>query len=225
MKTVAVIPCHNEAAHIAGVVTKAKKHVDHVLVVNDGSTDYTTRAASVAGAYVRTLEENHGAGFAVSTGIKLAVDTLKPDIIVILDGDGQHDPDEIPKLLQYFKLSYIRVVMGIRVNGRMPTYRKFGNKILSCVCNFGCWFKPFEALTGYWAIKVDAIPKLTENRWGWAIELLIKSRQNQLISCVPVEAIYHARYSDNSATSPIWLGLVLLWMIIKWRFKVEVLKQ
>jgi len=225
MKTVAVIPCHNEAAHIAGVVTKAKKHVDHVLVVNDGSTDYTTRAASVAGAYVRTLEENHGAGFAVSTGIKLAVDTLKPDIIVILDGDGQHDPEEIPNLVECLNNKYYDTAMGIRIKGAMPNYRRFGNKMLSGICNIGCRFSPPDALTGFWAIKANAIPELTEKKWGWAIELLIKSRNKYRLTEIPVKAIYHNRYSDNSATSPVWLGLVLLWMIIKWRFKVEVLRQ
>ena len=225
MKTVAVIPCHNEAAHIGAVVTKAKKHVDHVLVVNDGSTDYTTRAASGAGAYVKTLERNHGAGYAVTAGIKLAITTLKPDVIVILDGDGQHDPNEMPKLLEYIDNKYYDVVMGIRVKGYMPPYRRFGNKLLSFACNIGAKFRPADALTGYWAIKVNTIPKLTENSWGWAIELFIKSRIKHRIRVLPVKAIYHDRYSDNSATAPAWLALVLLWTIIKWRWKVEVLKQ
>jgi len=196
-----------------------------VLVVNDGSTDYTTRAASGAGAFVRTLETNHGAGYSVANGIKLAVATLNPDIIVILDGDGQHDPDEIPKLIAACEYGFLDVAMGIRVKGYMPKYRRFGNKVLSFVCNIGSNFKPEDALTGFWAMKVNAIPNLTENKWGWAIELLIKSRNNGWINGVPVKAIYHAKYSDNSATTPILLALVLLWMIIKWRWKVEVLKQ
>ncbi len=116
--------------------------------------------------------------------------------------------------------------MGIRVKGNMPKYRRFGSKLLSFVCNIGSSFKPADSLTGFWAIKVNAIPNLTEEKWGWAIELLIKLRnKNRIIMRVPVKAIYHDRYSDNSAVSPIWLGLVLLWMIIKWRWKVEILKQ
>lgn len=225
MKIVAIIPCHNEAKHIAGVVTKARKHVDHVLVVDDGSTDSTANAARGAGAFVFRRTINHGAGFAVSHGINLAIETLSPDIIVILDGDGQHDADEIPKLLECIDNKYYDVVMGIRMKGDMPKYRRFGNKLLSFVCNMGASFRPADALTGYWAFKVNAIPELTENKWGWAIELFVKSRIKKRIRVLQIKAIYHDRYSDNSATSPIWLGLVLLWMIIKWRFKVEVLKR
>ncbi len=225
MKTVAVITCHNEAAHIAGVVTKAKKHVDYILVVNDASTDNTCEAASGAGAYVRTLEENHGAGFAVSTGIKLAVDTLKPDIIVILDGDGQHDPEEIPKLLKAMERYQVDVMMGIRTLGKMPKYRRFGNRVLSWFCNIGSDIRPKDALTGFWAMSPLVFPNITEKKWGWAIELFIKVRKKSIMATVPVKAIYHNRYSDNSTVSPVWLGLVLLWMIIKWRFKVEVLRQ
>lgn len=224
MKTVAVIPCHNEAAYIGAVVTKAKKHVDHVLVVNDGSTDYTTRVASGAGAFVRTLEYNHGTGFAIRTGINLAIETLSPDIIVILDGDGQHDPEEIPKMLKPLS-EYADVVMGIRIEGKMPKYRRFGNNLLSFACNTGNEIKLADSLTGFWAMKIKAIPELTEKTWGWAVELLVKSRKGNWVVGVPVKAIYHARYSDNSAVSPIWLSLVLLWTIIKWRWKVEVLKQ
>ncbi len=225
MKTVAVIPCHNEAGHIGAVVTKAKKHVDYVLVVNDASTDNTCEAASGAGAYVRTIETKHGAGFAIATGIKLAADALKPDIIVILDGDGQHDPEEIPKLLKAKERYQVDVMMGIRTLGKMPAYRRFGNNILSFICNIGSDIKPADSLTGFWAMSVVNIPELTEKKWGWAIELFIKVRKKSIMATIPVKAIYHARYSDNSATSPVWLALVLLWMIIKWRFKVEVLRQ
>lgn len=225
MKTVAVIPCHNEATHIAGVVTKAKKHVDHVIVIDDGSVDSTANAARGAGAFVFRRTINHGAGFAVSHGINLANETLSPDIIVILDGDGQHDANEIPRLIHPIIVDLADIVMATRLKGGMPKYRSFGNKVLTWLCNTGNSFKPEEAMTGYWAVSSKSLPEITEKRWGWAVELLVKSRQDYRITTKPVYSIYHARYSDNSAVSPVWLGLVLLWMIIKWRFKIEVLRQ
>lgn len=226
MKTIAVIPCHDEEKHIAEVVKKSLQHVDQVLVEDDASTDATSRLARGAGAFVVNIKTNHGAGYAVVRGLKLAKIALDADIIVILDGDGQHNPDEIPKLIVSIAEDSADIVMGQRFEGNMPPYRRFGNNVLSFVCNIGATFKPPDAMSGYWAISTKAIPELTENKWGWAVELLIKSRNNgSRMMGVPVEAIYHDKYSDNSAVSPLRLGLSLLWMIIKWRFKVEVFKR
>ena len=108
----------------------------------------------------------------------------------------------------------------------MPSYRRFGNRILTAVCNIGSGFRPPDAVTGYWAIRVNKLPKLTEPKWGVAVELLIKGRSNGCrMAVVEVASIYHGNYKDNSSTSPVKLGLQLLWAIIKWRFKCEVLRR
>ena len=227
MKTIAVIPCRNEAKHIAEVVSEAAKYVDKVIVSDGRSTNGTRSLAREAGAKIRAshAKEIIGYGACVKRGFAAAL-VNEADIIVLLDGDGQHNPAEIPKLLEPIKQGKADIVMGQRLDGNMPRYRRFGNKMLTAICNTGARFRPPDALCGYWAVSVKALPKLTENKWGVAVELLIKSRANGCrMMGVPIEAIYHDNYEDNSSVPPLKLGLSLLWLIIKWRLKVEVLKR
>lgn len=227
MKTIAVIPCRNEAKHIVGVVSEVLKHVDGVVVSDGRSTDGTRGLAREAGAKIRTSHSKEiiGYGACIKRGINFAL-ASEADIIVLLDGDGQHNPAEIPKLIEPIKQHKADIVMGQRLTGNMPRYRMFGNKLLSAVCNIGARFQPADACSGYWAMSAHAIPNLTENQWGLAVELLIKSRANgcHLVG-VPVEAIYHENYADNSSAAPLKLGLSLLWLITKWRLRCEVLKR
>ena len=88
MKILAAIPCYNEGLAIGSVVLKASRHVDEVLVVDDGSIDDTA-----AGAVVVAHEENNGYGAAIRSCFNYAK-TNNADIMVILDGDGQHDPSK-----------------------------------------------------------------------------------------------------------------------------------
>lgn len=227
MKTAAVIPCRNEAKHIKAVVEEAIKHVNVVIVSDGNSTDGTREIAFKAGAEIigTPVKSTFGYGVQLRRGLQYARKKYSPDAIVILDGDGQHDPKDIQKMLSPIVADKADVVMGSR-DGTMPSYRRFGNRVLTFICNFGCSFKPRDALTGYWAIKPKKAPKLTEDKWGLAVELLVKSRTNGCrMAIVPVNTIYHENYSDNSTTSPIELGLKLLFMIIKWRIKCEVLKK
>lgn len=225
MKTIAIIPCHNEAKHIAAVVEKARQYVDVVWVIDDYSTDDTWIVAGAAGAVVMANAFGHGLGSAVRYGLQCSW-FEKAKIIVLLDGDGQHNPDEIPKLIKPIKQGTADIVMGQRVKGNMPTYRGFGIKFLTLACNIWTKMQIPDAMTGYWAVSTKSLPKLTENKWGLAVELLIKTRNNGCrMTGIPVEAIYHSKYSDNSTTSPLKLGLYLLWIIIKWRLKCEVFRR
>lgn len=229
MRIIAVIPCLNEAKHIAGVVSEAKKHVDIVLVSDGGSTDSTPRIASGVGAAVLLPGAAFitGYGAVIQRGIKYAKDKMGADIIVLLDGDGQHDPADIPSLLAPVLCGRADVAMGCRIIGDgMPRYRRFGNRVLSAICNVGAHFKPPDAVTGYWAVATKAMPALTEKKWGMAIELLVKTRgAGWSMAGVPVRAVYHENYTDNSSVSPLRLGLSLLWSICKWRSRVEVFKE
>ena len=99
MKTLAAIPCHNKGLAIGSVVSKARKYVDEVLVVDDGSTDDTVEVARAAGAVVVSHEVNKGKGSAVRTSPGYAA-KHGFDAFVLLDGHGQHDPGEIPGLLE-----------------------------------------------------------------------------------------------------------------------------
>ncbi|MFB6109355.1 MAG: glycosyltransferase family 2 protein [Halodesulfurarchaeum sp.] len=98
MRVLAVVPAYNEADTIGAVVDGAREHVDEVAVVDDGSADETAEIARDRGATVIEHTFNTGVGGAVRTGYRYAIEGAF-DLVVQLDADGQHDPDQIPKLL------------------------------------------------------------------------------------------------------------------------------
>jgi glycosyltransferase involved in cell wall biosynthesis len=95
MRIVAVIPAYNEEIAIGSIVLRTKKYVDKVIVVDDGSTDKTAEIAELAGAEVIKLDRNYGKAYALMRGFERAKE-LNCFAVVTLDGDGQHNPDEIP---------------------------------------------------------------------------------------------------------------------------------
>ena len=129
MKTLAAIPCYNEGLAIGSVVLKASRHEDEVLVVDGGSTDDTAEIAKEAGAAVVAYEENKGKGRAVKNALRYAIEHGF-DALVLLDGDGQHDQREIPKLLEPLTNDAADIVIGFRTFDQMPAYRRVGRKVL-----------------------------------------------------------------------------------------------
>jgi len=136
MKTLAAIPCHDEGLAIGSVVLKARKYVDEVLVADDGSTDDTVEVAEAAGAVVVSHGVNKGKGSAVRTSLGYAAEHGF-DALVLLDGDGQHDPGEIPGLLEPILNDAADLVIGFRSFEQMPVYRRFGRAVLDHVTGAG----------------------------------------------------------------------------------------
>lgn len=131
MKTVAIIPAWNEERAIAGVVHEAAKYVDTVIVVDDGSTDRTAACVHAAGGFVVSHALNCGPGAATMTGI-CAARLIMADAVVTIDADGQHNPGDIPRLLQPIKEDKADVVIGTRFRGPknvVPVIRRIFNGI------------------------------------------------------------------------------------------------
>ncbi len=131
---VVVIPAYNEATTIANVVAGALRHAEHVAVVDDGSSDGTGKSARLAGALVVSHPSNYGPGAATMSGIRVAVD-MGATAVVTLDGDDQHDPTDIPILLEPLRANRADIVFANRF-GRpnpIPLSRRFFNWCGNCV--------------------------------------------------------------------------------------------
>ena len=129
---IAVIPCFNEAASIGRVVMAVRKYLPHVTVVDDGSADVTAANAQSAGAGVLRLPKNSGKGAALRHGWQHA-HKLGFQWVLMLDGDGQHDADEIPRFLACAERTGAALVVGNRMNNSaaMPFLRRQVNRWMS----------------------------------------------------------------------------------------------
>jgi len=138
LKVVVAIPCFNTEHFIADVIIKARKYIDEVIVIDDGSQDKTAEIALSAGAKVIKHDINRGKGAAMKT----AVANTKADIIVFIDGDGQHDPNNIPKLLEPILQEDADFVIGSRylnnskLNRNPLTMRRITNVAASFIISF-----------------------------------------------------------------------------------------
>lgn len=227
MKTVVIIPCRNEAKHIKALVSTLVLKGYQIIVSDDGSMDGTQHYAHSAGATVvnRNKTSQPGYGKTLHRGIMAARMWAKPDVLVFMDGDGQHSPDDIEMLLKPILDDKADVVLGSRLGilDTRPLYRRLSNAFGTWVVNVGASQKVADAITGYWAIKVDCLPHTTEKGWGAAVENLIKCRaKGARIASVPIQALWHSNPNDNSTEKALMLGLIVLWKIIKWRLLCEV---
>jgi len=215
MRVVAVIPCYNEERYIGSVVLKTKKYVSDVIVVDDGSIDKTAEIAELAGAIVVRHEKNMGKGMALNTGIRKAKE-LGADILVLLDGDYQHNPDEIPSLISPLLNEKIDIAVGSRfldVESKMPGYRKFGEHILTLFSNAGSKVKLTDSQSGFRVLSKEAIEGLHFDSNGFAVESEMQFLAEELglkIKEVPISV----SYEDKPKRNPFSHGLNVLAHII-----------
>jgi len=190
----ALIPAYYEEAQIQAVARRALAQLDHVLVVDDGSTDKTSEEARKAGAEVIRHEKNQGKGAAIKTGLREL--TARGFLyVLVLDGDGQHLPEEIPAFLQEANRSGAPLVVGTRMSDtrKMPMLRKLTNRFMSGQISRLCRQPVPDSQCGFRMMHRDVIPHLfcDSNNYDYETEmLLIASREGFQISSVPVSTIY-----------------------------------
>lgn len=129
MELKAIIPAYQTAASVADVVVATRRLISDVLVIDDGSTDETAEEARRAGADVLRFPENRGKGIALRAGFSRALEN-GCRAVVTLDADGQHDPGEIPKLVELWRETQAALVIGSRAHleEKMRPARRFGNR-------------------------------------------------------------------------------------------------
>lgn len=161
-KIVIAIPAFNEETVIQSVISEIKKAgFENIVVVDDGSSDETQKKVSEMGAVALKHKLNRGKGAATKTAIE-AAKLLKADIIVTMDGDGQHDPDDIKKLVSPIINSNYDVVLGSRLKNPkgMPWYKIIQNKIGNAITwyLYGLWVT--DSQSGMRAYSLEAAEKI-----------------------------------------------------------------
>jgi glycosyltransferase involved in cell wall biosynthesis len=216
---VAGIPAYNEEKTIAKVIMLAQKHVDEVVVCDDGSQDMTAEIAQRLGAIVIKHEKNMGYGAAIQALFEKAK-TLNADLLLTLDADGQHDAKEISQLIQPIQERKADIVVGSRFlqrNNNMPLYRRFGIKVLTKITNGSRKKNAItDAQCGFRAYNRKAIEGLVLDETGMGIsaEVLLKARVLGLVVTeVPVDVQY--RGLETSTQHPLKHGLGVIATILR----------
>lgn len=203
-RVVAVIPAYNEEGRIGDVVRRAKRFVERVIVVDDGSSDETAREARDAGARVVTHPVNMGKWAALKTGVREAL-SEGADIVVTLDADGQHLPEEIPRLIS--ALEDADVAAGFRSREGMPTVRRLSNFITTGILRVLFGVRIRDSQCGFRAYRREAAELLLQVEGsgyeGETESLVLLARAGMRLRNVPVSTIYAGEESKIRAARDI----------------------
>jgi len=194
MRVFAVIPAYNEAKRIASVVEHTCKFVDTVIVADDGSSDATAVVAEQAGAVVVRHAQNCGAGAATMTGID-AARSMGAEVIVTLDADEQHDPRDIPSLLEPVVTGRADIVFANRFGQKnhIPFIRRFFNAVGNLVtfATTGRWVN--DSQCGFKVFGPRAVREVMIRMSGYEFctELVRETVQHQWrVAEVPIKVLY-----------------------------------
>jgi glycosyltransferase involved in cell wall biosynthesis len=201
---IVAIPAYNEEVAIGSIILKARKHASGVIVIDDGSTDNTAEISKLAGALVISHQQNEGKG----TGIRDAFAFAKrvgADILVLIDGDGQHNPGEIPGLIEPILKDEADFVNGSRFLGdkaggnNVPLHRRLGQEVLTLATNAGTRRKVTDTQNGFRAFSKKTFDCFSFGEKGMAIEseMLIDASAAMIrLKEVPISV----RYDVNGST-------------------------
>jgi glycosyltransferase involved in cell wall biosynthesis len=209
----AVLPAYNLEKGIAEIVARTRPFVDHVVVTADGSRDETGRAAREAGAVVPEPEQVRGKGYAIIKGIAEAK-RLGSGIVILMDSDGQHLPEEIPVMLAPLLDGRAELVSGSRMLGtlRTSTINKFGNWGLKLISFAVTWRWLTDTETGYRAFLGPILFDIPLHSRGYEIEseLMMKSLHKGLRI---VEVPINVPFAVPGVT--VWDGFKVGWYKVK----------
>lgn len=213
----ACIPAFNEEKEIAKVVIGAERNAGDVLVCDDGSSDMTGIIAQKLGAEVIRHERNMGYGASIASLIGAALQR-GADVVVTLDGDGQHDPGDIPRVVKPIVDGVADIVVGSRFEGdenAMPGYRSAGVKLITGISNSVGGAEVRDAQSGFRAYSAkaakDVIP--VEMGMGASTEILSRAARAGLrVAHVGVTVSYP---KESSSQNPVAHGVEVVFTTFK----------
>jgi len=194
-QTAAVIPAYQDEKHIGDIVRRTRERLDHVVVIDDGSSDQTAQRAREAGAEVIVHDENRGKGEALKTGLGHWLDR-EVTWVSLLDSDGQHLPEEIDRFMAAVAAATRpSFLIGNRMNdlARMPFIRRVVNRYMSRRISRVCGQEIPDTQCGFRMLDRQLIPELLGggHRFDYETEvLIIASRKGYRIESVPITTVY-----------------------------------
>jgi len=216
------IPAYNEVMSISTIVKKAANYASEVIVYDDGSTDNTAEVAKDAGAIVIRSRKNRGYGVAITRLFEAALEK-DADVMVTIDSDGQHDPVEIPRILEPISNEGYDIVVGSRFLGnnnssqlKIPSYRNLGIKTITRFTEAASYNGITDAQSGFRGYSKNALSKISLFEDGMAVstEIILRAREKNLaIKEVPVSINYDVE--EPSTHNPVSHGAGVLYSIIQ----------
>ena len=212
------IPAYNEEKNIASIIVKLKKISSKIIVCNDGSTDSTGLIAKELGAIVINHQKNQGYGAAIKS-IFLKSKEIGTKVLVTLDADGQHDVNEIDKLLKPITDDKCDIVIGSRFlseTENVPSYRKLGINVITKLTNASIKKNLTDSQSGFRAYNKKVIEQvqLSDSGMGVSTEILIKASSKEFrIAEVPITISYGG---DTSTHNPVTHGTSVIFSTIKY---------
>jgi len=221
VKTVAVIPAYNEESSIAKMILRTKPYVDEIIVCDDGSMDMTFYIAKALGARMVRHGEKRGKGEALRTLFREAM-KLNPEIIVTLDGDGQHDPDDIPMLMKSVETGKCDMVVGSRYvkGGKMdaPAFRKWGLRGINFLYRKFADVQVRDTQSGFRAYSRKTVECLMQyDAQGYGIEgeqLALAAKNGLRVIEVPISVNYK-QLTKNSKKNSLLHGAELMSTLLR----------
>ncbi|HIJ66546.1 MAG TPA: glycosyltransferase family 2 protein [Candidatus Hydrogenedentes bacterium] len=193
----AVVPCYNAGDRVRGVVAELAALLEHVFVVDDGSTDGAVADLRDFPAEIITFPENRGKGHAMLEGFRAALAIPAVRCVAILDADGQHDPAELGRLYRAFEDNDADLVIGSRVfdQQHVPWRSRFGNKLTIAVTARLLGQRIPDTQSGYRLhsrrLLENVVATLTGGRYETEMAILVKALQEDYtVVPVPIQTIY-----------------------------------
>lgn len=194
-----IIPAHNEEKNIKQIIQGAKKYTNNIIVVDDGSKDQTYNKAKNSGDNIIVLRHkiNLGKGAALKTGCEAAI-KLGAQMLVAIDGDNQHDPDDIPKLVDKLTKENLDIVFGSRqFSKNAPLIRAWGNKITAEIVKILSGISLSDVLSGFRVFTPQTYKKIVWQSQDYSVEveMVINVGKKKLkYAEIPIKTIYKDNY-------------------------------